>query len=111
MCAVSLVCPLAGTQAGEQLPTSPVQPGRSLSWDSRAARVQETAGDKNIQVKSVLADFMIYLLFPETMTNDTALIRVSSSHMAQSGHPKLGPACPLPSPLELQLQLKAPSLS
>lgn len=66
MSAVSPVCPLAGGQAGEQLLTSPVQSGRSLSWDSRADRVQETAGDKNIQVKSVLADFMIYLLFPET---------------------------------------------
>lgn len=63
---LSHVCPLAGTQAGEQLPTSPVQSGRSLSWDSRAARAQEKAGDKNIQVKSVLAEFMIYFLFPET---------------------------------------------
>lgn len=66
MSALSHICPLTGTQAGEQLPTSPVQSGCSLSWDSRAARVQEKAGDKNIQLKSVLANFMIYLLFPET---------------------------------------------
>jgi len=56
MPALSHVCPLGGTQAGEQLPMSPVQSGRSLTWDSTAARVEELAGGRNTQVKSVLAE-------------------------------------------------------
>lgn len=65
MPALSHICPLGGTQAGEQLPMSPAQSGRSLIWDSIAARVEEFAGGRNIQVKSVLAEFVIYLLYLE----------------------------------------------